>query len=143
MSARTLDQIERAGWHRHTNGGGWVEDTAAVDPSAQVSGNAQVFGNARVFGDSKISGYAVIPDAHGLVSAIIGGYSCDAWRNASGEVWVRYGCVLLRAAKWATHSEEVAAVHEPEQAATYARYTREWAAFAAGLLEQVQSEGSA
>ena len=55
---------ERPGWHRHPNGGGWVEDTASVDetahigPDAQVCGAARVFGAARVSGDARVSGAA-------------------------------------------------------------------------------------
>jgi len=49
---------------RHSNGGGWVADsasvadTAYVGPDAWVFGNAEVFGNARVFGNAKVSGNA-------------------------------------------------------------------------------------
>ena len=31
-------------WHHHSNGGGWVENTARVDLSAYVGPNARVFG---------------------------------------------------------------------------------------------------
>lgn len=41
-----------AGWHRHPNGGGLVQDTAYVEDSAWVYGNAQVYGEARVYGDA-------------------------------------------------------------------------------------------
>ena len=57
---------ERPGWHRHPNGGGWVEDTATVDetahigPAAQVSGNAQVSGAAQVFGAAWVFGAAEV-----------------------------------------------------------------------------------
>ena len=50
--------------HQHTNGGGWVADTARVEdsayigPSAQVTGNARVSGNAQVSGDAQVSGNA-------------------------------------------------------------------------------------
>ena len=67
---------KRPGWHRHPNGGGWVQDTASVDETAhigpdaevsvaarvsgnaQVSGTAQVSGNAWVFGSAEVSGNA-------------------------------------------------------------------------------------
>ena len=67
---------KRPGWHRHPNGGGWVQDTASVDETAhigpdaevsvaawvsgnaQVSGAAQVSGNAWVFGSAEVSGNA-------------------------------------------------------------------------------------
>ena len=60
--------------HQHSNGGGWVADTAYVDIAAyigldalvfgdaRVFGNAQVFGDARVFGNALVSGYALVSD---------------------------------------------------------------------------------
>ncbi|MBK6858130.1 MAG: hypothetical protein IPG97_16660 [Microthrixaceae bacterium] len=63
---------ERPGWHRHPNGGGWVEDTATVDETAyvgpdarvfetaRVSGSAWVYGTARVFGAAEVSGTALV-----------------------------------------------------------------------------------
>jgi serine acetyltransferase len=42
--------------HRHSNGGGWVADTAKVDETAYVGLNAMVFGNAEVSGNSRVSG---------------------------------------------------------------------------------------
>ena len=42
--------------HRHSNGRGWVADTATVSPDAYVGPNAWVFGNARVSG--RVFGYA-------------------------------------------------------------------------------------
>ena len=55
---------KRSGWHRHPNGGGWVQDTASVDetahigPAAQVYGSARVYGNAEVCGNARVSGSA-------------------------------------------------------------------------------------
>ena len=44
--------------HQHTNGGGWVADSAAVDDSAYVGPNALVYGNAQVYGNARVSGEA-------------------------------------------------------------------------------------
>ena len=50
--------------HRHSNGGGWVAETAKVDesahvgPHAKVYGNAWVNGNASIFGNAEVYGYA-------------------------------------------------------------------------------------
>ena len=50
--------------HKHSNGGGWVEDTAQVFDAAYVGfyarvyGNARVSGNAEVYGDAEVHGYA-------------------------------------------------------------------------------------
>jgi len=46
--------------HHHTNGGGWVADSASVDPSAYVSPSAYVFGDAKVSGDAKVFGNAYV-----------------------------------------------------------------------------------
>ena len=57
---------ERPGWHRHPNGGGWVQDTASVDETAHIGPDAQVYGNARVSetawvsGDARVSGNAEV-----------------------------------------------------------------------------------
>ena len=50
-------------WHRHKNGGGWVENSAIVKDSACVSGDALVSGNARVSGDVQVSGDAWVLNA--------------------------------------------------------------------------------
>jgi len=46
----------RDGWHRHLNGGGWVQDTAAVEASAFVGPDAWVFDDAWVYGDARVYG---------------------------------------------------------------------------------------
>ena len=40
------------GFHKHTNGGGTVQDTAHVEESVYVGPDARVFGDARVSGDA-------------------------------------------------------------------------------------------
>lgn len=49
---------ERPGWHRHPNGGGWVQDTASVDETAHIGPDAEVFGTARVSGNAWVCGAA-------------------------------------------------------------------------------------
>lgn len=66
-----------SGWHRHANGGGFVQDTARVDESAQVSGNARVSGDALVYGDAQVYG-----DARVYGNAWVSG---DA--RVSGDQW--------------------------------------------------------
>ena len=64
--------------HQHSNGGGWVADTAKVDETAyvgpdarvydntwvsdtaRVSDTAQVYGDAQVNGSARVSGYAQV-----------------------------------------------------------------------------------
>jgi UDP-3-O-[3-hydroxymyristoyl] glucosamine N-acyltransferase len=42
--------------HQHSNGGGWVADTATVADTAFVGPNALVYGNAQVSGNCRVSG---------------------------------------------------------------------------------------
>ena len=42
--------------HQHSNGGGWVADTAHVTESAYVGPEAKVYGEAKVFGKAWVSG---------------------------------------------------------------------------------------
>ena len=48
----TLDGVS---FHRHSNGGGWVADTAKVANTAFVGLFARVYGNAEVFGNAWVS----------------------------------------------------------------------------------------
>jgi carbonic anhydrase/acetyltransferase-like protein (isoleucine patch superfamily) len=51
---------------KHSNGGGWVADTATVaetafvGPDARVFGNARVYGYALVYGNARVYGYALV-----------------------------------------------------------------------------------
>jgi len=42
--------------HQHTNGGGWVANTATVEATSYVGVDARVYGNARVYGDAQVYG---------------------------------------------------------------------------------------
>ena len=52
--------------HQHSNGGGWVADSARVaasafvGPDAKVFGNASVYDNASVYGNASVSGNALV-----------------------------------------------------------------------------------
>ena len=48
--------------HQHSNGGGWVADTASVSDTAYVGLDAQVFDNAVVSGSARVSGTAQVFD---------------------------------------------------------------------------------
>ena len=60
--------------HKHTNGGGWVADTASVSYTVHISPNAEVYeyatvvewvvvtGDAKVFGKASVSGYALVSE---------------------------------------------------------------------------------
>ena len=81
---------ERPGWHRHPNGGGWVQDTASVDetayvgPDAEVYGNAQVCGNARVFGNARVSGTAQVSET----ARVSGAAEVSGNARVFGAAWV-------------------------------------------------------
>ena len=46
--------------HAHSNGGGFVADSAKVDATAYVGPNAMVLGNAQVLGKARVGDYAVV-----------------------------------------------------------------------------------
>ena len=131
---------KRTGWHRHSNGGGWVEDTAQVSGDAQVYGDAWVYGNALVSGNAQVSGNALV-SGNAQVSGDAQVYG-DAWvygrARVSGKAqvdgskhavspvyiqgsrfpmhyahagYVRSGCLLKPLAWWLEHVEACAAEH--------------------------------
>ena len=75
---------ERPGWHRHPNGGGWVQDTASVDETAYVGPDAEVSETARVSGNAEVSGAArVYGSAQVSETAQVSGTA-----EVSGAAWV-------------------------------------------------------
>ena len=46
--------------HKHSNGCGWVADTADVSASAYVGPDALVYGDARVYGNARVCGDALV-----------------------------------------------------------------------------------
>jgi hypothetical protein len=93
------DAIESE-WHRHSNGGGWVQNTAHVDakayvgPSARVCGDASVYGSARVCGgkwdkspiNMQLHPYAVTNSAPGMVSIGCQSHTIKNWLMNGHEV---------------------------------------------------------
>lgn len=70
-------------WHRHKNGGGWVQNTTVVEQTAYVNENALVYEFARVSKDAKIwdcaevYGCAFISDRADVTKrAHVYGYAC-------------------------------------------------------------------
>ena len=49
-------------WHQHSNGGGWVQNTATVATTAFVGPDAIVYGSAWVFGNARVSGNDVVTE---------------------------------------------------------------------------------
>ena len=58
------------GYHRHSNGGGLVQDTATVAETAYIGPNAQVSGNAQVYGNARVYGNALVSEGHWSVSPL-------------------------------------------------------------------------
>ena len=87
---RTFDKLKQLfpdatlnTWHQHSNGNGWVENTAQVADSAYVGENAIVSEDARVFGNASVYGNAqVYGNAH-----------------VCGNAWV-YGDALVKDGYW-------------------------------------------
>jgi hypothetical protein len=73
-----IDSLKESEQHQHSNGGGWVADTAIVDKTAYVGPNAQVYGNAWVSGDARVYGYARVSGG-----ARVSGY---AWVYGNAQV---------------------------------------------------------
>ena len=93
---------KRPGWHRHPNGGGWVQDTASVDetahigPDAEVSVAARVSGNAQVSGTAQVSGNAWVSGAAQV--------SGNAWVYGAAQV---FGAAQVSGNAWVFGSAEV------------------------------------
>ena len=89
-----------SGWHQHSNGAGWVQDTATVDSTAYVGPNARVMGTAQVRNNARIEDYAVVQDsAQVRDTAVVSGH---ALVYSGGQV---YGNAKVR--DWATVSGQV------------------------------------
>ncbi len=65
----------------HPNGGGFVAESAKVDPSVYVGKNARVLGNATVSGNAVIDGYAIVSgNANVSGNAVVTGHAVVAER---------------------------------------------------------------
>jgi len=97
--------------HQHSNGGGWVANTAVVAASAyigpdalvydnaRVFGNAQVYGNARVFGNAQVYGDArVCGDTWAVSPLYIQGTRHAITNSAYG--FLNVGCIKLSFSEW-------------------------------------------
>jgi Family of unknown function (DUF6055)/Bacterial Ig domain len=75
--------------HKHSNGGGWVSETATVDASAYVGPNAAVLGGS-VLGNARIEDYAAVWNGTVKENAVVGGLTqlCDSV-TVSGSAQVR------------------------------------------------------
>jgi carbonic anhydrase/acetyltransferase-like protein (isoleucine patch superfamily) len=85
--------FERA--HPHDNGGGWVADTATVEPSVFVGPDAKVCDFAQVSGGARLSGHTIISDrAIVMDNALILDSVVADDALVTGEARVINGCVI-------------------------------------------------
>ena len=102
---------ERPEWHRHPNGGGWVQDTAHVDDTAYVGPDAQVSGSARVYGSARVSGSAWVSGS----ARVYGNAEVYGTARVSGSAWVSgsarvYGSARVCGSAWVKHPRHVLTV---------------------------------
>lgn len=80
--------------HIHTNGGGWVANTATVAATAYVGPRAIVLGNANVSGNARIDGTAWVENATVQNNAVITG-NANVWNGTvSGSANVSENAIL-------------------------------------------------
>ena len=118
-------------WHQHTNGRGWVENTATIEPTVYIGPNAQVYGDARVYGDAQVYG-----DARVYGDAQVYG---NAWEksplqiqgtrhflNACAYTEIAIGCHQQTIAWWLKHYQAVGRKegYSPDEIEEYGTYIR-------------------
>ena len=127
-------------WHRHANGGGWVQNTARVGPSVVigtdciVSGDAAVSGDARVYGDAWVISPLQIAGTKHFV-------------NVCAEGLVQIGCMAHDIDWWKQHCRAVGRKegYSAKQIAEYRNYielARVWTKIH-GLDKPVEKESAA
>jgi carbonic anhydrase/acetyltransferase-like protein (isoleucine patch superfamily) len=73
---RQLAWSKNASGHYHSNGGGWVDNSATVSSTAYVGPNARVLGNAKVYNYAQIEDYAVVAGSATVQNyATVSGYA--------------------------------------------------------------------
>jgi len=82
--------------HAHSNGGGWVADSASVADSVYVGPNAMVLGNANLSGNVRVEDYAIVANSVTATDhAIISGHAVvDGGGMIYNNGWV-FGTVKL------------------------------------------------
>ncbi len=99
VAQRQYDSTTTTG-HVHSNGGGWVANTATVQTSAYVGPKARVLGTAKVYGNARIEDYAVVMNnATVQDNAVVSGHAC-VFHNAivKGNAKVRDRAVVYDSA---------------------------------------------
>ena len=84
----TYDFLDGAGSvpaHQHSNGGGWVADSAYVAASAFVGPDAKVFGNAWIFDNAWVFDNVSVFDTASVSSNAVAGGPPLGSTNSTGE----------------------------------------------------------
>lgn len=100
-------------WHQHTNGRGWVENTATIEPTVYIGPNARVYGNARVYDDAwEKSPLQIQGTRHFL--------------NACAYTEIAIGCHQQTIAWWLKHYQAVGRKegYSPDEIEEYGTYIR-------------------
>ena len=109
-------------WHRHANGGGWIENTARVSGTAMVYGDAQVSGTARVYGTAQVSGDARVSGGNWDRNPLyVAGTMYSFNENGDGGKLLTSGCITAPREWWAENIRRCAEEHgyTPEQVNEY------------------------
>jgi hypothetical protein len=109
--------------HQHTNGGGWVANTAKVEETAYIGPNARVYGDAKVYGYALVYGDAqVYGDAWENSPLYIQGSRHPLTNCAYGKIAI--GCQAYTFAEWKKNYKAIgkAAGYTPAQIKEYAAY---------------------
>ena len=101
----------------HSNGGGFVANSAQVDATAYVGPNAQVLGNSKVLGNARIEDHAVVDGSTVRDNAIVSGHALVkggsiVQDNAKVRNWgrVRQGATIKDFAKVIEHGTQARSV---------------------------------
>ena len=110
--------LVEAAWHQHTNGGGWVQNTAKVDSSAQVYGNAQVSGDAWEVSPPYIQGtvHRLCVPKRGYILIGCVEYTIAIWQAEYMSIGAAHGYTQAQIAEYGIWIRALAAVAQPATA---------------------------
>lgn len=107
LRGRTGRTFAAEEWHIHSNGGGFLQNTATVDESVFVDkrvvifDNARIFDNAQIFGDARICGGIVSGGKWIRQPLCVLGSQYSVTNSAPGMISV--GCQTHKFSWWEKH----------------------------------------
>jgi hypothetical protein len=106
-------------WHQHTNGRGWVENTATIEPTVYIGPNAWVYGNAWVYDDARVYGNAWEKSPLQIQGT-------RHFLNACAYTEIAIGCHQQTIAWWLKHYQAVGRKegYSPDEIEEYGTYIR-------------------